>query len=114
MIEKQTVTFRSSGLTLSGHLYLPSGKTPAAGIVLSGPFTGVKEQVVGTYARQLAELGHVALAFDHRNFGQSEGEPRQHEDSAGKLTDLGDALSFLASLGQVDPGRLGACGVCLG
>lgn len=114
MIEKRDVVFESSGLKLSGHLYVPPREGALPGVVLSGPFTGVKEQVVGTYARQLAEHGYVTLAFDHRNFGESEGQPRQHEDSAGKLADLQDALSFLATLKEVDPARLASVGVCLG
>jgi fermentation-respiration switch protein FrsA (DUF1100 family) len=114
MVQKRSVTFQSEGLTIAADLHLPEGGRPAAGVVLSGPFTGVKEQVVGTYARRLAELGFVALALDHRNFGDSEGEPRQHENSAGKLADLTDALSFLGTQPEVDAGRLGACGVCLG
>jgi alpha/beta superfamily hydrolase len=52
-----------------------------------GPlFTGVKEQVTGTYAEALTGAGYVTLAFDHRGFGGSEGTPRQHEDPAGNST----------------------------
>ena len=88
--------------------------TPVPGVVLTGPFTGVKEQVVSVYARRLADAGLATLAFDHRNFGGSEGEPRQHEDSAGKLADLRSATSALAAQPGVDAGRLGCVGVCLG
>jgi uncharacterized protein len=83
-------------------------------LVFTGPLSGVKDQVVGNYADRLAAEGFVTLAFDHRNFGDSEGEPRQHEDSAGKLADLRDAVGFLASRPEVDPDRIGVVGVCLG
>jgi fermentation-respiration switch protein FrsA (DUF1100 family) len=109
------VTFTSSGLKIAGHLHMPDGAgngLPA--LVLTGPLTGVKDQVVGVYAERLAERGFVALAFDHRNFGESEGTPRQHEDQAGKVTDLRDAVSYLASRPEVDPDRIGMVGVCLG
>jgi fermentation-respiration switch protein FrsA (DUF1100 family) len=56
----------------------------------------------------------VTLAFDHRNFGASEGEPRQHEDAAGKRQDLIDATSFLAARPEVDADRLASLGICLG
>lgn len=109
------MTFPSGGLTLSGDLRVPEGiPGPAPALVFTGPLSGVKEQVAGLYASRLADAGYVTLAFDHRNFGASEGTPRQHEDAAGKLADLTDAVSFLASRPEVDPGRIGAVGVCLG
>ena len=111
------VTFAVDGLTLAGHLRIPgtaSTDTPNPALVLTGPFTGVKEQVAGLYANRLAEQGFVTLAFDHRNFGASEGRRRQHEDSAGKLDDLGAATSFLAAHPAVDPDRLGCVGICMG
>jgi uncharacterized protein len=43
-----------------------------------------------------------------------EGSPRQHEDAAGKLVDLRDAVSFLRTRPEVDPDRVGMCGICLG
>ena len=52
--------------------------------------------------------------FDHRGFGASGGEPRQHEDAAGKLEDLRSATSALAAHPAVDAARLGCVGVCLG
>ena len=111
--------FTSQGLKLVGDLRVPDdspfeagGKLPA--LTLTGPLTGVKDQVVGNYAERLADEGFVTLAFDHRNFGDSEGEPRQHEDSAGKLADLRDAVGYLASRPEVDPDRIAVVGVCLG
>ena len=80
-------------------------------LVLTGPLSGVKDQVVGTYAELLAAEGFATLAFDHRNFGESEGEPRQHEDSAGKLADLRDAVTFLAGRAEIDENRIGAVGI---
>ncbi|HVM14263.1 MAG TPA: alpha/beta hydrolase [Egibacteraceae bacterium] len=114
MSQGQPVTFTSDGLELAGELRLPDDDGPRPGVVLTGPLTGVKEQVTGTYAQRLAERGYATLALDHRNFGESEGEPRQHEDSAGKLNDLRDAVSFLRARAEVDPDRVGMCGICLG
>jgi fermentation-respiration switch protein FrsA (DUF1100 family) len=41
--------------------------------VLTGPFSGVKEQVVAEYAERLTAAGITTLTFDHRGFGASEG-----------------------------------------
>jgi uncharacterized protein len=100
----ERVTFRSEGLRLKGLLRRADG--PWA-LVLTGPFTGVKEQVTGHYAERLAAEGFTTLAFDHRGFGESEGRA-QHEDSQGKLTDLRAAVDVL------DGYRVAAVGICLG
>ncbi|MFP3901982.1 MAG: alpha/beta hydrolase [Acidimicrobiia bacterium] len=111
----EEVELTSDGLRIAGHLRVPPGSsTPAPALVLTGPLTGVKEQVTGTYARGLAGHGLVTLAIDHRNFGASGGAPRQHEDATGKLHDLRDATSYLATRPEVDGQRLGCVGVCLG
>jgi fermentation-respiration switch protein FrsA (DUF1100 family) len=115
----ERVTFTSEGLRLAGDLRVPE-ESPHAGpdglpaLTFTGPLSGVKDQVVANYAERLAAEGFVTLAFDHRNFGDSEGEPRQHEDAAGKLTDLRDAVGYLASRPEVDADRVGVVGVCLG
>ncbi|MFC4591798.1 alpha/beta hydrolase [Sphaerisporangium corydalis] len=108
------VEFTADGLTLVGDLRVPQGEGPHPALVFTGPFTGVKEQVTGLYAARLAEAGYVTLAFDHRNFGESGGTPRRHEDPQGKLADLRAAVSYLRGLPSVDPGRIGAVGICLG
>jgi uncharacterized protein len=66
------------------------------------------------YAEKIAAAGYVTLSFDHRNFGASGGTPRQHEDAAGKLHDLRDAVTFLTAQPEVDPAQIGCCGICLG
>jgi fermentation-respiration switch protein FrsA (DUF1100 family) len=115
----ERVTFASQGLRLAGDVRVPEGSPhegPAGlpALVFTGPLSGVKDQVVGNYATRLADEGYVTLAFDHRNFGDSEGEPRQHEDAWGKLADLRDAVTYLTTRPEVDPDRIGVVGVCLG
>ena len=77
----ERVEWEADGLTLVGDLRVPSpagGRAP--GLVFTGPFTGVRDQVTGLYASRLAAAGYVTLAFDHRSFGESGGQPRRHED----------------------------------
>ncbi|GIE80678.1 hypothetical protein Aph02nite_66280 [Actinoplanes philippinensis] len=105
------ITFDADGLTLAGDLRVAGDGAPA--VVLTGPFTGVKEQVTGVYAARLHERGITTLAFDHRGFGQSGGR-RAHEDSQGKLADLRAAVGVLAAHPAVDADRIGVVGICLG
>src|SRR5258706_362307 len=66
------VAFTSEGIALVGHLRLPPGAAaaPAAApaVVLTGPFTGVKEQVVAGYAEELPAVapdgGEAAMGGD--------------------------------------------------
>src|SRR5262249_14940208 len=115
----ERVTFTSQGLKLVGDLRVPDDSPFAAddrlpGLALTGPLSGVKDQVVGNYAVKLTEAGFVTRAAAHGIFADSEGEPRQHEDSAGQLADLRDAVGYLATRPEVDPDRLAVVGVCLG
>jgi uncharacterized protein len=110
----QEVVIEADGLALAGDLRLPQSTAGQPALVLTGPLTGVKEQVVGRYAAELAAAGFVTLAFDHRGFGASEGAPRQDESVGGKLADLRDAVTFLATRPEVAPARIGCVGVCLG
>ncbi|KAG0325194.1 hypothetical protein BGZ99_000971 [Dissophora globulifera] len=115
---RSDVAFRSNGLKLSGHLYVPKStsagkKLPAIAVV--HPFGGVKEQTAGVYADVLAQTGDfVALAFDRRHQGASEGEPRQLEDGWGMVEDVKAAVTYLSTLDNVDPNRIGVLGICAG
>ena len=106
------VSFVSDGLTLRGTLRVPA-RADGRAVALTGPFTGVREQVTGLYADRLARAGVITLAFDHRGFGASEGR-RGHEDTQGKLADLRSAVGLLRSRSEVDPDRIGLVGICLG
>jgi len=112
-IRAERISFTSDGVELVGTLRLPAAAQPVAAVALTGPFTGVKDQVAGAYADRLARAGFATLAFDHRGFGESGGR-RGHEDSQGKLADLRAAVGVLMARGEIDPDRIGLVGVCLG
>ena len=58
--------------------------------------------MAGLYAKKLAKNGFITLAFDFRNFGESEGEPRFYESPSLKKTDVENAVTYLESLQDVD------------
>jgi fermentation-respiration switch protein FrsA (DUF1100 family) len=109
------VTFASEGIDLVGDLYLPAEAAqgvPLPGLVATGSWTTVKEQMAGRYARRLAEWGFVTLAFDFRGYGDSAGLPRDVESPSAKTADINAAVGFLAGHDTVDADRIGALGVC--
>ena len=112
---RQNVSFKSHGEFIRGHLYLPENfdagqKYPT--IAVAGPMATVKEQSQGVFAKALAERGLIALAFDHRTFGESGGQPRQYEDPNSKTEDIQSAICFLRAHENV--GSVGALRICAG
>ena len=118
MQQKEKVHFQSDGLKVVGNLFRPQNskeeEVSLPAILVAGAMTGVKEQVAGQYAERIAKDGYATLVLDHRHFGESEGEPRQHEDPAKKLEDFKNAISFISSLKGIDRERIGACGISMG
>lgn len=105
------------GITMAAHIHLPEGftenqKYPA--LVVTHPAGGVKEQTSGLYARRMAELGFVAIAFDASYQGESTGEPRQLENPHIRTEDISAVIDYLTTLDYVDGGKIGALGICAG
>lgn len=112
---KKRVTFDSAGQSLAGDLYLPDGFSEGdrlPGVVVTGAWMTVKEQMAGTYAAELADRGYAALAFDFRGWGQSPDNIRYLEDPARKTEDINAAVNFLAARPEVDADRVAGLGVC--
>jgi fermentation-respiration switch protein FrsA (DUF1100 family) len=99
---------------LVGNLYLPEGDPPAGLVVAVGPLTSVKEQAAGTYAQAMAERGYVALAFDYRYFGESEGRPRQFENPEANIEDIKNAATALLADDRLTNLPLFGLGICFG
>jgi hypothetical protein len=112
----KAVTFYSEGVRLQGDVYCPAGLRPGerrAGIVLCHGYTGIRGLYLPDNARVLAEAGYVALTFDYKGWGDSDG-PRSRLAPHGRVADTQAALTFLGTLPEVDPGRLGLYGTSYG
>ena len=111
----EQVQFASSGMNLQGHLFLPPGFEANAqypAVIVTGSWTSVKEQMPDEYASLLAQEGFLALTFDFTGFGESEGQPRQVEDSELKINDIKAAVDFLANHPNVSQQEIAGMGVC--
>ncbi len=112
-VESTPVLFFSSGVPLVGRIFRRrdgSGRQP--GVVVTGSWLTVKEQMPAVYARQLAERGYATLTFDFAGFGESGGEPRQAEIPTRKIGDITAAAEFLATQSFVTPDAVGLLGIC--
>jgi len=103
--------FDADGTTLRGWLYRPRGRAAAApAVVMAHGYNCIKELYLDQYAAAIADAGHVVLAYDHRNFGDSDGEPRQELDPWVQVRDYRNAITFVQTLDGVDPERVGIWG----
>ncbi|MEM7549803.1 MAG: nuclear transport factor 2 family protein [Bacteroidota bacterium] len=114
-VELRKIEFESDGATLTGHLFLPPNFDPEKkypGIVVTGSWTSVKEQMPDEYASLIAQKGNITLTFDFTGFGESEGEIRQFEDYSLKINDIKSAITFLTQHKNVDNETITGLGVC--
>uniref|UniRef100_UPI001D0CE620 alpha/beta hydrolase n=1 Tax=Pseudomonas aeruginosa TaxID=287 RepID=UPI001D0CE620 len=109
-MQRLNVEFRSEGVALRGWLYLPEARAERPAIVMTHGFSGVKEQYLDRYAEVFAAAGFVVLLYDHPNFGDSDGEPRQEIDPVMQRRGYRDAITWLGAQARVDARRIGIWG----
>lgn len=112
----QSVTFVCDGLRLSGSLYLPSaaaGPGPYPAVAIGSGWSGRRQTSVEGRAFQLADEGFVALTFDYRGYGDSEGTAQRLHPQEW-AADIRAAAAFLRSRGDVDPARVAVMGPLTG
>jgi len=105
------VEFDAEGTTLRGWLYVPDGATgPVPTIVMAHGFSAVKEMYLDRFAEVFAAAGLGALVYDNRNFGASDGEPRQEIDPWEQVRDYRHAITYATTRPEVDAARIGVWG----
>lgn len=121
-IKTENVSYGSAGKTMDGFVaYNDSveGKRPA--VLIVHEWWGLNDYVKGR-ARQLADLGYVAMAADMYGNGDTASDPQGAMKLAGpfyqnpQLTKSGvdAALAKLKTLPQVDTNNIAAIGYCYG
>lgn len=109
---ERTIEFESRGDRVRGVLHLPdSGPASVPLVIMAGGWCYTKEIVMPHYAAAFLQHGIASLRFDYRGFGESEGKPRQHIDPWAQIEDYRNALSFAATLPEVDLARTGLWGI---
>jgi hypothetical protein len=113
--DRERVSFKSGKVNLQGYLYLPgaSAVRPAPCVVLAHGFSGTMDRLEA-HATHFADGGIAALIFDYRNFGESEGEPRQLVEIGGQQHDIRSAVEYVRSRSEIDPERVALWGNSLG
>ena len=95
---RRDIEFGAEDVTLRGWFYPAQGAPGAthATIVMTHGYSAVKEMYLDRYAEVFAAAGLNALVFDNRNFGASDGQPRQEIDPWAQIRDYRHAITFAA------------------
>jgi uncharacterized protein len=110
------VTFLSDGLKIAGFVHVPDGLKPGErrpAIIMMHGFGANKSGGPEWVCKQFESWGYVALRFDYRGCGESEGE-RGRVIPMEEVSDARNAVTFMASRSDVDPDRIALCGSSLG
>jgi alpha-beta hydrolase superfamily lysophospholipase len=114
---EERVQWKSAGLELSGIVEFPEGmkrgERRAAMLVLHGFGSNKDNNTSRTVARIFTSLGYVALRFDMRGCGESEGE-RGRVICLEQVADTSSALNFLLKHESVNPERIAVFGHSFG
>lgn len=109
---RKDIEFKTEdGVTLRGWHHVPDSrerKLPT--IVMAHGFSAVKEMYLDRFAEAFAAAGLASVVFDNRNFGASDGEPRQEIDPWQQVRDYRDAITYAETLEETDPERIGIWG----
>src|SRR3954449_5447569 len=113
-MERKEVMFESAGDRCAAWLYSPEAPRDLAPmVVMAHGLTGTRRDRLGAFAERFAEAGMAALVFDHRGFGDSDGEEDLFHP-ARQLVDWRAAIAFARSLPGINPDRLATFGSSMG
>ena len=112
-----SVSFMSDEFKLAGIVHIPADLAPgdkrAAFLVLHGFGTGKDGSTPEILANMFCDWGYVALRFDMRSCGDSDGEKGLLR-CLDQVADTQNAVSWLAEQDSVDPARIGVIGHSFG
>ncbi|HKI41280.1 MAG: alpha/beta fold hydrolase [Mycobacterium sp.] len=114
MTQRDDVHFTSGADRISAWLYRTAGPGPAPLLVMAHGLGAVRTMRLDAYAERFSAAGYACLVFDYRNFGDSEGRPRQVLDIGMQLADWAAAVSYARTLDGIDPGRIVLWGTSFG
>lgn len=113
-VERRDTTFRVAGDSCAAWIYPAKGGAAEAPIVvMAHGLSGTRRDSLGPFAERFAAAGIAALVFDHRGFGDSDGEPDLFHP-ARQLDDWRAAIGFARSLPRIDPTRVATFGSSMG
>lgn len=111
----KNIEFISQGATLRGRLYLPDNKSKKNPVVIMahGFTTTINGMTADKYAEKFREAGFAVLLYDHRNFGISDGKPRQEINFWVQSRGYIDGIDFVHTQSEIDTTKIAVWGASL-
>jgi dienelactone hydrolase len=112
------IAFPSEQGSCAGSLFRPDSPNsflPLRPIVVLGHGLGaVRQMRLPDYARRFAQAGYLAVTFDYRHFGDSDGEPRQVLSIRRQQEDWQAAVRYARSVPGADERQVAVFGTSFG
>src|ERR1700753_1369560 len=110
VMQREDGWFNSGSDRVSAWLYRPASDGDAPLLVMAHGLGAVRTMRLDAYAERFCAAGYACLVFDYRNFGDSEGAPRQLLDIRMQLQDWTVAVAYARTLPGIDANRIGLWG----
>jgi len=114
-MKETRVSFPSDGLVLEGILVIPEGAGPFPTVIVCHPHPlyggSMDNNVVYSLSETLTQASLAPFKFNFRGVGGSQGEFGQ---GIGERGDVEAAISFISTVNEVAPQRLGLAGYSAG
>ncbi|WP_338088253.1 alpha/beta hydrolase [Neobacillus citreus] len=111
LFNRINIEFNAEGAMLRGWLYTPNtSEENFPAIIMSHGYGSLKEMYLDAFAEHFANNGFAVLVYDHRNFGDSDGFPRQEINPYEQVLDFQHAITFICTLKEIDRSRIGIWG----
>jgi dienelactone hydrolase len=102
--------FTSQGTRCAGWFYRPEGASKPPVVVMAHGFGAERTFGLPAYAERFLQRGMAAFLFDYRNFGGSDGEPRNLVSNHRHLKDWEAAVAHVRGLPDIDKEKMALWG----
>ncbi len=112
-MRREDTWFSSKSQRCAAWVYPGGSAVESPMVAMAHGLTGTRRDRLGAFAERFAQAGIAALVFDHRGFGDSDGESDLFEPRR-QLEDWSAAIDFARGLEGVDPTRVATFGSSMG
>jgi dipeptidyl aminopeptidase/acylaminoacyl peptidase len=100
----------ASGDTIDAWLYLPDGRGEHPAVVMAHGIGAIKAGGLAAFAERFCHAGFAAVVFDYRQWGDSDGQPREELSFSRQLEDYRSVIGWAAAQPDLDDRRIFAWG----